>query len=64
MEKKIKYAKKNLDAIAEENGFKTFISDNNLYIEFRNGRNVRISDEEVLYQATEYLNSEIELLKF
>lgn len=64
MTKKIEYAKKNLDVIAEENGFKTFISENNLYIEFRNGRNVKISDDEVMYQATEYLKNEIELLKF
>ncbi len=62
--KTIDYAKRNLDAFANENGYSTFISQDSLYIQFKNGRNIKIADEEVKYQAEEYLKSEIEMIKF
>jgi len=62
--KTIEYAKLNLDAIANDSGFTTFISQSNLYIQFPNGRNLKVADDEVIYQAEEYLKSEINLLRF
>jgi hypothetical protein len=62
--KTLQYAKMNLDAFANENGFAIFISQGGLYLQLPNGRNLKISDDEVEYQAEEYLKSEIELIKF
>ena len=40
-----------------------FIMEDKLYIEFAaNGRNLRIADDEIIFQATEYLQNEIQLL--
>jgi hypothetical protein len=62
--RKIQYAIKQLTLIGKENGF-TPIEDNlGIYIEFPSGRNLRISESEIIYQAEEFLKSEIELLKF
>ena len=60
--KTLEYAKLNLDAVAV--GYTTSISQGNLYIEFANGRNLKIADDEVLYQASEFLKSEIQSLEF
>ena len=62
--KTLQYAKMNLDAFANENGYTSFISQGGLYLQLPNGRNLKISDDEVEYQAEEYLKSEIELIKF
>ena len=56
-------AKANIDAIAQENDITTHINQGNLYIEVRNGRNFKLSEDEVFYQAEEYLKAEIESLK-
>jgi hypothetical protein len=54
------FAKYNIDEIAEENGIKTFISgSNDLYIELKSGRNFKLSEDEVKYQAIEYLKNQI-----
>jgi hypothetical protein len=62
--KTLNYAKLSLDTIAEENDIRVFIDSGNLYIELRSGNLLRISDEEVLHQATKYLQNEIESLMF
>ena len=54
------YAKKNIDIIAYENNIQAFISDSKLYIQLKSGRNFSLSEEEIKYQASEYLRSEIE----
>ena len=56
-QKVLNYAKSNIDE--SENGIKVFISQGNLYIETICGRNFKIAEDEVKYQATEYLKSEI-----
>ena len=56
--KTLEYAQLNLDAIANESRFTTFVSQDNLYIQFPNGRNLKLADDEVKYQAEEYLKSE------
>jgi uncharacterized protein (DUF2345 family) len=61
--KTLEYAKKNIDIIAEENGIRAFISQGELYIQVKSGRNFKLSEDEIKYQATEYLNSEIEDVK-
>ena len=61
--KTLEYAKKNIDIIAEENGIRAFISQGKLYIQVKSGRNFKLSEDEIKYQATEYLNSEIEDVK-
>ena len=62
-QKTLNYAKANIDMIAEENGIKAFISQGKLYIEVKSGRNFELSESEVIYQATQFLESEIESLK-
>ena len=57
--KTLNYAKAYIDAIAKENEIKTFISQGNLYIELRSGRSFKLSEDEVKYQATEFLQDEI-----
>jgi hypothetical protein len=60
--KTLNYAKQYIDFVAEENGFITFICHGKLYIQFPSGRNFELSESEVLYQATEYLESEKQML--
>ena len=55
--KTLNYAKLNIDEI--ENGIKVYISQGNLYIETIAGRNFKLAEDEVKYQATEFLKSEI-----
>jgi len=62
----LEYAKKqiNLGIVEESNGIqRVFISQEKLYIEFPNGKNLQIAEDEIKYQATEYLQSEIENIK-
>lgn len=61
---KTQYAMKQLILIGAENNFKPIADDKGIYIEFPSGRNLRLSDSEVIYQAEEFLQSQIELLKF
>ena len=58
--KTLNYAKLNID----EHEVKTFISQGNLYLETQSGRNFKLAEDEVKYQAIEYLKSEIEMVKF
>lgn len=63
MENKIKYAKKYLSTrLLNEVGGVTrlYIDRGNLYIEFENGMCVKLHDDEIGYQAINYLESEIE----
>ncbi len=53
------YAQKNLDITAQEDGFITSIELGKLYIEFPSGRTLDLSDNEVIYQAVEYLKGQI-----
>lgn len=62
--KALNYAKLNLDSIAEESDIRVFIDLDKIYIELRSGKILQISDEEVLHQATKYLQNEIESLMF
>jgi len=56
-EKILEYAISNIAHISTDEHF--YVSDNKLYIEFKDGRNLRIADDEVRYQAVEYLQREI-----
>ena len=57
--KAIKYAMKKLLIIENDNDHVTFhekIDQLGIYVEFRCGKNVSISDDEIYYQAEEYLD--------
>ena len=64
----LKYAQKQINVTGEEDGIKaTILSDgtqNNLYIEVASGKAYKLSDDEVSYQAQEYLESEIQSINF
>ena len=55
----LRYAQKNLDITAQEDGYITSIALGKLYIEFPSGRSLDLSDNEVRNQAVEYLKSQI-----
>ena len=55
----LRYAQKNLDITAQKDGFITSIELGKLYIEFPSGRTLDLSDNEVRYQAVEYLKGQI-----
>ena len=57
------YAQKNLDLIAQENGFIAAIMRGKLYIEMPSGRAFELSEDEINYQAIEYLMNQIESIK-
>lgn len=58
------YAKKNIDAISEENSIKTDVSESGkLFIELISGRNFELSDSEIKYQAMEYLKNEMSYIE-
>ena len=61
-QKTLDYAKKNIDIIAQENGIKVYTNGQGVYIELASGRNFRLHDDEIIYQAKEYLRSEIDLI--
>ena len=55
----IKYAMKRLREIENDNDHVTFhekIDQLGIYVEFRCGKNVSLSDDEIYYQAEEYLD--------
>jgi len=51
------YALKHLSTIQTSETF--YIHDKNIYLEFSDGRAIKLHEDEVFYQATEYLNNEI-----
>jgi ribosomal protein S4E len=57
----LEYALKNLSTIQTSETF--YIHDKNIYLEFSDGRAIKLHEDEVFYQATEYLNNEIEYIK-
>jgi len=64
MNKKIlKYAQLHIDVTAKENNIRTVLTDNALAIETFSGKCYQLADKEILYQAEEYLLSEIESLR-
>lgn len=62
MEKKtLNYALKNLLDIHTKENF--YIHNKNIYLEFLDGRTIKLHEEEVLNQAIEYLEREIAFIK-
>jgi len=63
--KTIKYAKAMIDVTAEENGITTLLSVDyeRLYICFRSGKTLELSENEIKFQATEYLVDELNQIK-
>jgi hypothetical protein len=63
--KNLKYAEKRMEFLRSEMGEikRVFQSEQGLFIELENGMNLQLHDEEINYQATEYLESEIEQLR-
>jgi len=57
------FAEKNLLRIAEEDGFKTIILDGRLHIELKSGKTLELSDNEIEYQAIEYLQRQMSYIK-
>jgi|688.fasta_scaffold1689498_2 hypothetical protein len=57
------YAQKNLDIVAQENGFTTDLLKGKLYIEMPSGRSFELSEDEIKYQAIEYLQGQISDIK-
>lgn len=53
------YAQRNLDILAQENGFTTDLLKGKLYIEMPSGRAFELSEDEIKYQAIEYLKGQI-----
>ena len=62
MSRMLDYAMKNLSGIQTDAKF--YVLNDKLYIEFKDGRNLQLSEKEVEYQAIEYLESEISRIKF
>jgi len=64
----LKYAQKQINITGAEDGIKAIIlsdgKENNLYIEVASGKNYKLSEDEVKYQAQEYLESEIQNINF
>jgi len=56
----LNWAKSNIDE--SENEIRVFISEGNLHIETRTGRCFELSENEVRYQASEFLSSELRRL--
>ena len=63
-DKLVKYAKRRLDLLKDDMGTITDISivdyNKGLIIEFSNGMNLRLHDNELSYQAELYLESELD----
>lgn len=57
----LEYALKNLSTIQTSETF--YIDDKNIYLEFSDGRTIKLHEDEVFYQATEYLKNELEYIK-
>jgi len=63
--KNLKYAEKRIESLKSEMGEvkRVFQFKQGLFIGLENGMILQLHDEEINYQATEYLKSEIEQLK-
>jgi len=61
----LEYAQKRIESLKSEMGEvkKVFQSKQGLFIELQNGMNLQLHDKEINYQATEYLESDIEQLR-
>lgn len=57
------FAEKNLLWIGEEDGFKTIVLDNRLHIKLKSGKTLELSDNEIEYQAIEYLQRQISYIQ-
>lgn len=52
----LRYAREQLRTIEQENDVKFHVvNDTYIIVQLASGKNLKLSDEEVLYQATEYL---------
>ena len=64
----LQYAEKQINITGAEDGIKAIIlsdgTQNNLHIEVASGKTYRLSDDEVSYQAQEYLESEIQSINY
>ena len=56
----IKYAKWNLEHIAQDNDITIVSQGDNVYIQLRSGHALQLSDSEINHQACTYLRSEID----
>ncbi len=65
MELKIlEYAKKHINLREVEDVGRAYIESGKLYLELHNsGRCYQLADEEIIYQAEEYLKSELEQIR-
>jgi len=63
--RKLEYAKERLNDLSDEMGNVQcfYIHDDKLMIELENGMNLSLSEEEVSYQASEFLQSELNRLR-
>jgi hypothetical protein len=62
--KTVDYAQMQVKITAQENGIQSVdVVDGKLFIEFPSGKTYELSNEEVKYQAEEYLKSELEMIK-
>lgn len=61
--KTVDYAVKHMNVTAEENGIKVHTLNNKVFIETKSGKTYQVADDEVLYQAKEFLVSELEEIK-
>jgi len=61
--KTVDYAVKHMSVTAEENGIRVFSDVTSVYIETKSGKCYKIADDEILYQAKEFLVSELEEVK-
>lgn len=59
----IVYAMKRLKEIEQENDVKFHLQNTEIIIELRSGNNFKLHEDEIIYQAELYLNSELENLK-
>ena len=64
----LQYAEKQINITGEEDGIKAIIlsdgTQNNLYIEVASGKSYKLSDDEISYQAKEYLENEIQSINY
>ena len=60
----LNYAKQYIDFVYKEDGIKSFIDNGRLWIVFPSGRNLELSEREILYNATEYLESEKQMVNY
>lgn len=63
--RRLEYAKQRLNDLRDEMGEVElfYIHDDKLMIEFKNGMNLSLSNEEISYQAAEFLQSELNRIR-